>query len=739
MTKEKEVNLVSKDSVEGIHDDTFIHLADEITSIREAKTMYIPGTENTAALHLLKEIFNNSLDELNNPNSIGNTIYVEFYKSECKFVVTDNGRGIPIDIISDTVMKKHVSTKFMNLSDSRNKKQTGIHGIGSTVVAALTDYESITTYRGDHSKTIEIIDGELKEGKVKKLKKEKHGLSTTFIPSEKYLGELTLTNDMVEDFIRKMSYIMEDNITIKFTYEEEDGSLNTIEYKALGLSANLEYLSTSMEFPPINIKYESDMFDLFISFSYDKTIDDPLIESYANYVITTESGTHEMAAQRAICEFFSKEAKRLDPTAKYDVSYDDCKKGLVLVVNLEHVKPEFEGQHKSKVSNKDVITEGKKGLVDSLSDYFSKNNALIRRIISYLRQISRIRQEANKIKGVTINKKPSNFIDDSAIKGFFPITDRKYNGYTEIYFGEGDSAVSALLAARNSKHQALLGTMGVVDNTLELTLDQLMTKQTFRNVINVLGCGIGKDFDITKLRYNKIILAFDADVDGSNITSLFLCFFFVFMPEIILQGKLYRAIPPLYLLEKKSLKKFYSGREWLYDKKEYYNMYNNIIASNVEIALEESKNKKKLLKKNEALDWLYKNAEYKLELDNLGKKATCDTHIVEYVTYYKILSDGDEFKFKKYIEKEFPEMTYDILNSSLVGSYNGNYISLICDRLFMKSAKRFINEIKKNVSLFVYVKNKNDKDDLFNRMTIGEFYTKMYKEYSISIEQRFKG
>ncbi len=509
---EKEVNLITKDKIDGVKDDVFIHLADEITSIRETKTMYIPGTQNDAAMHLLKEIFNNSLDEVNNANSTGKRIYVEFYQSECKFIVTDEGRGIPIDILADAVMKKHVSTKFVNLSASRNKRLTGIHGVGLTVTAALTDYMSLTTYRGDHQKTIEIIDGELKEGKVKPTKKPKHGLSTVFIPSEKYLGALSITNDMVEEFIRRMSYIMPEDITVYFTYEEDpkSGKLNTVKYKALGLAANLEYLSTNMEFNPINIKYESDMFDLMVAFSYDKTLDEMLIESYSNYVITSESGTHELAAQRAICEYFSKEAKRLDPTSKYEVSYDDCKKGLVLVVNLEHCKPEFEGQHKSKVSNKDVLTEGKKGLIESLNEYFSKNPNGLKRVVTYLRQISKIRQEANKIKGVS-NKKPSNFIDDAAIKGFYPVTDRKYNGYTELYLGEGDSAVSALLSARNAKHQALLGTMGVVDNVWDISLTQLLTKPIFKNLIHILGCGVGKDFDITKLRYNKIILAFDAD------------------------------------------------------------------------------------------------------------------------------------------------------------------------------------------------------------------------------------
>lgn len=734
----KEVNLVSKDNT-SFKDDKFVYLQDELDAIRGAMRMYIPRGETDGALHLFKEIFNNALDECNNENSPANKIIVEFRESECKFSVSDEGRGIPTDILIDAVMKKHVSTKLVDLSETRNKRQTGIHGVGMTVTAALTDYMSLTTYREDHCKTIELIDGVMKEYPIKKLKKPRHGLEVTLIPSEKYLGEINLTNDIVEDFIRHMAYIVPDGIIIEFYKEGPDGKMVFTKYHNLGLSENLHYLSSSLEFPPIELKIITENFDLFAAFAYDKTTDDIIYESYANYVITTEGGTHEQLVIRSLCEYFTREAKKADATSKYEVSYDDCKKGLCFVVNIEHVRPELEGQHKSKISNKDILADGKKPLLDALHNYFSNNPTQLKKIITYLRQISKIRQEAHKIKGVS-NKKPSTFLDDAEIKMFKNVSDRKYNGYKELYIAEGDSALSGIDSARNPKYQAIFGVQGVIDNTHDLTLTQLLQKRTFKNLVKILGCGIGKDFDITKLRFNKIIIACDSDVDGSNITSLILCFFYIFMPELITQNKVFRAMPPLYLLDKKSLKKFYNGREWLYDKQEYYDLLNTIIANNATIALPKKSSKKNevnILSKKEKKEWLSLNAEYNLELLNLSKKATCDETILEYVCWYLLESDGNVGLFKKLIEKEFNEMEFDPSNQVLLGSWNGNYFSLICDKLFLKSAKRFMNLLSQNISLFVYCGDKNGDD--MEKMTIGQFFNLMHRNYNVKIEQRFKG
>ena len=236
------------------------------------------------------------------------------------------------------------------------------------------------------------------------------------------------------------------------------------------------------------------------------------------------------------------------------------------------------------------------------------------------------------------------------------------------------------------------------------------------------------------------------DVDGYNITSLLLCFFYCFMPELIRAGKVFKAMPPLYLMDLKSLRRFYTGREWLYDKIEYYNMLNTIIADNCEIALEIPGTGKKKdrrpevipLDRKKALEWLNMNSEYLLELNNLGKKAACDPNLLEMVCYFKSIAK-DDHDFQRMLEKAYPEMSYDSKNYSLIGSINGEFFSLICDSLFDKSAKRFMEELAKNPSFYVWYRNKKNSSDKMTRATIGEFLTVMGKVFNVKIDQRFKG
>lgn len=715
-------------------------MANQIEEIRSSISMYVSPLGTQGGLHLCKEIVNNAIDEAMNAESKINTrkIYVTFNEGTRQFTITDEGRGIPLDFLKDTVCKKHMGTKTIGKAN-RNKDLAGMNGVGLTVIAALSDYMSITSYRGFKSKTLEFHDGELKEGKVIPLKKERYGLSVSSIPSEKYLGPMELTRDVVEEYFRHMSYILRGGISIYYEGTLGDDKRKIL-YKRSGLKANVEYLSSSLEFPPVEVESENDDFGLEVAFSYDRSLDESICDSYANYIVTTEGGTHEQVAQRAICEFLTREAKKLDPTNKIEISYDDCRKGLVMAVNCRHVKPILEGQHKSKLSSQDVLKSGRYMIQKVLTAYFHENPGLLRKIIGYLRNVAKARLESNKIRGISTSRKPTTLLEDSEIKGFYNISNRYWKGYKELYICEGDSAAGALNNCRNKKYQALYGVMGVTDNIYDMTLTQVMNSQTFRNLITILGCGIGKDFDINKLRYRKIIICADSDSDGRYITSLITCFFLIFMPEIIEAGILYKAMPPLYLLKKDGKFKFYKGREFLYDKRELYQIENTAIANNTEFALENVKGTQvKGLGKKEAIEWLNMNSEYMLELNNLAARSSCGPTVVEYASYYRLLCGKDERQFKMMIEKQFPEMTYSIEDQSLSGSWDLQEFSLICDKLFMKSAERYMNLLAKNPSLFVYVRNKNDGSDQYTKMTIGQFLGSMGEKYSMGIEQRFKG
>ena len=732
-----------------IRDDVYMEIDDEFEQIRTSLGMYISKEGTEGALHLIKEITNNEFDECVNPQALGTNFDIVFDEIEQSFSATDYSRGIPFDKMIDVCTKKHTSTKFIREGE-KMKDQCGRNGVGLVVTAACSSYFSMTSYRGDSYKTIEFVNGELKEGKVTKLKNPKHGLCVKFIPSSKYLkGDVNLETYMIEDYLRKMSYIMRDDIKIKL-YEfskdmdkkdyEKGKPSTTIKYKRQGLSENVKYISSNLEFSPVEFGCVTEDFDIDVSFSYDKSLDETIVNSYCNYVNTTEGGNHETVALRAICDFFTREAKKLDPNSKYEIAFEDCKKGLIYCVNCRHINPAYEGQHKSRVSNADVLKNGKRELLDALYKYFSNNNALLRKIVAYLRTIAKIRLTAHKIKGIQ-PKKQTTFLDDNVIPMWYPLANRNYNGYCEIIIAEGDSAAIAIDNARNSMYQAIFGVMGVVSNTHGMTAVQVIAKcKVFSNLVTVLGCGIGKDFDITKLRYDKIIIEADADADGSNITSLILLFFVLYLPELILQGKVYKALPPLLKLEEKSVRKWYKGSIYLFSKEEYYDVINTIISENVELAIPESKTSKVVnpLKKKEAKKWLKLNAEYTSELTRLEARTACDPYILETVCYAKLIAKNQN-DFKKIIEKEYPEMRYDTHDNIFAGSYNGESVTLIIDSIFWRAAKKFMQVLDMNENLWIYAKNRNIANDKFKLYTIGEFLYSMEKTYNVSINQRFKG
>ena len=241
----------------------------------------------------------------------------------------------------------------------------------------------------------------------------------------------------------------------------------------------------------------------------------------------------------------------------------------------------------------------------------------------------------------------------------------------------------------------------------------------------------------------------DADTDGAYITSSLLLFFYWYMPELITNGIVYKALPPLIVLVEKSVRKWYKGSILLYSRGEYYDVINKIIVANSEIAIESDANKKGEpivipLKKKDYLSWLRMNSEYITELDRLHARHGCDPIIIEHLCYAALLAVDakgkmDNKRFKKLVEDRFPEIECDLTKSVIHGSYNKKDVTLVIDSIFWKSTKRFMNILSKNESLYIHVKNKTDKSDTYTRYSIGEFLYTMDKVYAIKIDQRFKG
>ncbi len=757
-----------KKTVPQYSDDKLVVIKDTFERVRLFLGMYIGQGGTTGAMHLTNEIVTNCIDEAISDDSPCDRVDILFDEAECKFVIADNGRGIPFDRMITITTEEHSTTKL--IGKRRNKFSGGQNGIGIKVTVGLSDYYAMTSYRGLESKTIEFFDGVLKEHPIVKLKKPQYGTVTTFVPSTKYLGDFKITCDMIEDYVRRLSYIIPDGCTLNYVEIPKKGKEKTFKYKRMGLAADVEFLSQTLEFPPVYIHPADTTVNedtgeemwLEMAFSYDPSLDDMLTDSYCNYVSTKEGGFHEQACQRAICDFFSRQAKILDPNNKYEVTYDDCRRGLILAVNCNHENPQFEGQHKSKVSNKNIMTDGRQQMSIELQKFFDSNNGLLRRIITYLRSVAKARVEATKIKKSTI-KKASSFLDDLELPTFKNISDRNSRGYRELLITEGDSATSAVVSARNVNYQAVFGITGVVSNAWSMKVSDVLQDRAYMQLLKILGCGIGADFDINKLKWNAIIIATDKDVDGGAIASLICLFFAKFLPEIITSGRLFRVVPPLYSLKQASMKKVgYKGRDFVFDKKEYNAINHRIVVDNVDIALIDAQTEDEVingkgklveLSKKDALKWLATTTAYMPELENLESRSHCPANIVEYVVYFMEMAiahtrnQKDIFPtFVKLVTKKFPEWEYDSTLQSFNGSIDGRHITLIVDSLFMdKMAKRMRRIMSEQETFYVACKRRGDKktddpkSDDWERYTLGEFLRNVCGQYAVDIEKRFKG
>lgn len=723
-------------------DDVYVHIDDEFKQIQQCPGMYISSRGSEGALHLFKEIVNNSIDESTNINSPCDKIEITFDEKNQHFVVADNGRGIPFEKMVEVCTEKHSSTKY---DRQNNVYSAGCNGVGLKVTIAFSHIFSMQSYRGQQSKLLKFVDCKMSEEEPEKLKKSDHGLVINFVPSQEYLGVTSVKSDDCIEWLRHMSYVMPENLTISYhDVSNTDEKTVTRKFKRQGLAKNVEFLSSNLEFDPINISYsdgdENGSLKLQMSFSYDKSLDEELIDSYANYVWTFGGGYHVTTCRSAICDFMVKAARNADPNSKYPVNAQDVRKGLILCINCNWASLVLGGQHKSTVESEEIDDLGRKGIMKALSEFFSVNNGLLNKLIAYYRQMAKIRLEAYKIKGLKPPKAMTVY-DEAEIRGFTPVADSNRKGYKELIITEGESAAGAIIAARNPYYQAVYHTQGVMTNCCDIPLKKILESRVPRDLSRILGVEPGKNFDINNLRYNKIIFLQDADADGKNIRSLASTFLIVWMPQLIEEGRLYAGVPPLYTLSDKAMKKYGVTKGFLFDKHEYFRLFSDIIAKNIELYLVDS-DEKSLIPQNktQVKVFLEMNKKYLDLLEQLSlTREACDTRVIETVcnAVYKFGLGSN--KMISYLREELPEMKYDRENKSLVGSYDMEHNGLIIDEGFMTYAEKFLEVFEQNPSMYVVYKNRNDKNDSPIRTTIGEFLKDIMNRYDIDVSQRFKG
>lgn len=525
-----------------------------LEAVRKRPAMYIGTTGPMGLHHLIYEVVDNSIDEAQAGfcNEIGITIHIDN-----SVTVTDNGRGIPVDWHEEqgksaaevvlTVL--HAGGKF---DSGAYKVSGGLHGVGVSVVNALSEKLEVEIWRDGKVYTQSYERGE----PLSKLEEvgttERRGTRISFKPDPQIFDTIELSHDILAQRFRELAYLTK-GITITFGDERQD---KTQDFKSEdGVISFVKYLNQSKQVlhpEPILIFGERSGVITDLAIQYNDTYGETVL-SFANSINTKEGGTHLSGFRSALTRTINAYGQKYNllKDFKEGISGEDVREGCVAVLSVlipNSMQVQFEGQTKSKLGNSEI-----KGLVESLvndklASYFEENPAVAGKIVMKSLDAARAREAARKAKELTRRK---GALEGDSLPGKLADCQEKDPALCELYLVEGDSAGGSAKSGRDRKFQAILPLKGKILNVEKARFDKMLSNVEIRTMITALGTGIGKeDFDIGKLRYHRIIIMTDADVDGSHIRTLILTFFFRQMPELIERGYLYIAQPPLYKIKK---------------------------------------------------------------------------------------------------------------------------------------------------------------------------------------------
>ena len=539
---------MSNEKVQSNYDENQIQVLEGLEAVRKRPGMYIGSTSSRGLHHLVYEIVDNSIDEA--LAGYCDEILVEINEDN-SITVTDNGRGIPTGIhpkmgipaveVVFTVL--HAGGKF---GGGGYKVSGGLHGVGASVVNALSEYLEVEIYNGEH-----VFYQRYERGKSTCKLKEvgdttKTGTKITFKPDYEIFEDLIYDYDILLARLREQAFL---NKGIKIILKDKRSSdrQDVLQYEG-GIKSFVEWLNrekTPIHDEIIYVEAKKDDTEVEIAMQYTSAYTENLV-SFANDIHTTEGGTHETGFKSALTKVFNDFARKLNFLKENDknLSGEDIREGLTCVISVKVLEAQFEGQTKTKLGNSEVRSVVEYAIGEHLTNFLEENPSVTRAILDKALTASRAREAARKAREAT-RKSP---LGTSTLPGKLTDCIVKDPTKTEIYIVEGDSAGGSAKNGRDSKYQAILPLWGKMLNVEKVRPDKVYGNDKLTPVIQALGTGIADEFNAEKLRYDKVIIMADADVDGAHIQTLLLTFFFRFMKPLIEQGHIYLAKPPLYKL-----------------------------------------------------------------------------------------------------------------------------------------------------------------------------------------------
>ncbi len=545
-----------------------------LDAVRLRPGMYIGSTGSKGVHHILWEIVDNSMDEV--ANGFGSKITVILH-ADGSATVEDDGRGIPVDIhptykISGAELvftKLHAGGKF----DSSNYSYSGgLHGVGASVTNALSEYLNATICKNGKMYEISFASVQDDKGKVhggvvrKSLteigKTDKTGTTITFLPDKRIFQNNMLESGVIRKRLRELAFLNK-GVTIDFI-DEREGTTQTYKYDG-GLVDFISYINgykTPLYKPAIYFEAETDKIKLSAAIQYTDSYTESFF-SYVNNIPTSEGGTHEVGFKSGLTKAMNDTARKLGflKDKEDNLLGEDYREGITVVLSVKMRNIEFEGQTKTKLGNPEVKSVVEGIVIRELDSIFSKkeNEKIASIIMEKAKGAARVRLAAKKAKELTRQK---NSIENSSLVGKLAVCTNRKAELNELFIVEGDSAGGSAKQARNRAFQAILPLRGKPLNAEKKRFDQVLANEEIRTIIAALGTGVGEDFDISSLKFHKVIILSDADQDGAHIRAILLTFFFRYMKDLITNGNVYIGMPPLYKISKRDQVEYvYSDKE----------------------------------------------------------------------------------------------------------------------------------------------------------------------------------
>lgn len=552
------------------YDASSITVLEGLEAVRVRPGMYIGSVSTKGLNHLIYEIMDNAVDE--HLAGFCSTIRVTL-EADGSATVSDNGRGIPVGMHEKGISAErlvfttlHAGGKFDN---DAYKTSGGLHGVGSSVVNALSAYLHVTVKTGgqiyeDHYErgipTLELKDGLLPSvGKTRE-----SGTTINFLPDDTIFDKTRFKEDEVKSRLHETAYL---NPELTIIYEDKRGpEPEHIEYhEPEGIIGFIKDMNKSREaiHDVIYFKGEAEGITVECAFQYVNEFHENVL-GFCNNIYNAEGGTHLTGFKTMFTNVINTYARGLNILKEKDVNFTgaDVRNGMTAVVSIKHPDPRFEGQTKTKLDNQDASKVVSKVTGDEIVRYFDRNLDTLKSIIGCAEKAAKIRKTEEKAKTNLLTKQKFSFDSNGKLAN----CESKDASKCEIFIVEGDSAGGSAKTARNRMYQAILPIRGKILNVEKASIDKVLANAEIKTMINAFGCGFsegyGNDFDISKLRYDKIIIMADADVDGAHISTLLLTLFYRFMPELIYEGHVYIAMPPLYKAMPSK-----GAEEYLYDDK----------------------------------------------------------------------------------------------------------------------------------------------------------------------------